>query len=171
MIVNVQILLGFSIFIIAETLGLWFVNTKMNFSHEDLTTVNIVYQFSILTFIIQILQIPYTSAIISHEKMKFFSYSCIGEALLRLAAVLMLSFITSGRLIVYSLLLSISAAIMFIINYGYCIKQFSACKYHWIWDIKLLKKLTSFSGWNMFGGLGNVGATQGINILFNIFRG
>ncbi len=171
MIINVQLLLGLIILILAETVGLWFINTKMNFAQEKMMSVNLVYQFSILTFIIQILQIPYTSSIVSHERMDFFSYVSIGEALLRLGVVLALALLPSGRLVAYAMLLSISALIMFLINYVYCTKKFSICKYHRFWNKAQFKELTSFSGWNMLGGLGTVGSSQGINILFNIFCG
>lgn len=171
MIINVQLLLGLIILILAETVGLWFINTKMNFAQENMTSVNWVYQFSILTFVIQILQIPYTSSIISHERMDFFSYVSIGEALLRLGVVLALALIPSGRLVTYAMLLSISALIMFLINYIYCTKTFSNCKYLRFWDKNQFKELTNFSGWNMLGGLGVVANGQGINVLLNIFCG
>jgi len=171
MIINVQILLAGIILVLAETLGLWFINTQLNFSQENMFAVNWVYQFSILTFIIQILQIPYTSAIISHERMDFFSYVSIGEAFIRLGVVLALSFFSSGRLIIYAILLSVSALIMFVVNYVYCTRTFTICKYQRHWDNSQFKILTSFSGWNMLGGLGVVCNGQGINILFNIFCG
>lgn len=171
MIINVQFIIALGIIILAETVGLWFLNYQMNFGDQNMTVVNWVYQFSILTFIIQILQIPYTSSIISHEKMVFFSYASIGEAFLRLGVVLCLGFFNSNRLFLYPLLLSISALIIYSIYRIYCSHSFKECKYIRFWDKKMFVKLTSFSTWNMIGALGNVCAGQGINMLFNIFGG
>lgn len=171
MIINVQFIIALGIIILAETLGLWFINYRMNFAHQNMATVNWVYQFSILTFIIQILQIPYTSSIISHERMAFFSYASIGEAFLRLGVVLSLGLFRSNRLLIYSLLLSISSLTIYLIYKGYCNYSFRECKYIRFWNKKMFVKLTSFSTWNMIGGIGNVCAGQGINILFNIFGG
>lgn len=171
MIVNVQIAACILILFFAETIGLWFLNVYMNFDGKDMTVINLVYQFSILTFLLQIIQIPYTSAIISHERMDFFSYFSIGEAILRLSVVLLLGLFAQGRLLIYASLLTISALIVFFVYRTFCIKSFKTCRYRKIWDTSLFKELSSFFGWNMLGGLGNVGASQGVNILFNIFCG
>lgn len=171
MIINVQLIIASVIFILAETVGLWFINSQMNFAQSTMASVNWVYQFSILTFLVQILQIPYTSAIIAHEKMAFFSYFSIGDAILRLLVVLSLGVFSNNRLILYSLFLSISAIIVFMVYCGYCNKVFAACRYKRFWDKSMFKEILGFSGWNMLGGLGTVGSSQGINILFNIFCG
>ena len=171
MIINVQFIIALGIIILAETVGLWFLNYKMNFGDQNMIAVNWLYQFSIITFIIQILQIPYTSSIISHEKMIFFSYASIGEAFLRLGVVLSLGLFNSNRLFLYSLLLSISALIIYSIYRIYCNHSFKECEYIRFWDKQMFIKLTSFSTWNMIGAIGNVCAGQGINILFNIFGG
>lgn len=171
MIVNVQMVIASVIIILAETIGLWFINTQLNFEGEKMSAVNYVYQFSILTFVIQILQIPYTSAIIAHERMSLFSYISIGEALLRLSVVLVLGLFASGRLVLYACLLSISTLLIWGIYFISCNKLFPGCRYIKIFNRTLFRQLTSFSGWNMLGGLGNVGASQGVNFLFNIFNG
>lgn len=171
MIINVQLIIAAVIFILAESVGLWFINCKMNFEYDTMTAVNWVYQFSIFTFLAQILQIPYTSAIIAHEKMSFFSFFSIGEALLRLFVVLSLGFFSNNRLITYSFLLFVGAIIVFIVYCGFCNKTILACRYKRFWDKLMFKEILSFSGWNMVGGLGTVGSSQGVNILFNIFCG
>lgn len=171
LIINVQVIISCVIILLAETVGLWFLNTQMNFDSEKMSAVNWVYQFSILTFVVQLLQIPYTSAIIAHERMSFFSYFSIGEALIRLGIVFALGLFASGRLVLYSVFLSIAALIIWTVYFLYCNKAFSICRYHFIRDRKSISEIFSFSGWNMLGGLGNVGAGQGINILLNIFCG
>ncbi len=171
MIINVQLMFSVLILILAETIGLWFLNTQMNFGTENISVVNWVYQFTILTFIFQIMQIPFKSAIISYERMNFFSYSSIGEAFLRLSIVLMLGLFGQGRLIIYSALLTFSAILMFFVYWLYVVSKFKGCKYRLFYEKKLLKGIIGFSGWNMIGGLGNVGASQGLNMLYNIFCG
>ena len=170
-IINVQIIISFIIVFFAETVGLWFLNTQMNFDNEKMSAVNWVYQFSILTFVIQLMQIPYTSAIIAHEQMSFFSYFSMGEAFIKLGIVFALGLFTSGKLILYSIFLSVAALIIWGVYYVYCSRTFDICRYHLVWDKKFMSEIISFSGWNILGGLGNVGAGQGINILLNIFCG
>ena len=69
------------ILLTAETVGLWFLNNKMTIPEDRLTTANWVYQFSILTFFLNILKTPYTSIIIAHERMNIFAYLSIVESL------------------------------------------------------------------------------------------
>lgn len=171
MIVNVQLILAGLILVLAETIGLWFINCKMNFTGTSMVSVNIVYQFSIITFLFQIFQIPYTSSIIAHERMSFFSYASIGEALLKLGVVLLLGIFRSGRLVIYAGLLTISAFSILLIYFFFTNKYFPECRYSRLWDKDLFKQLIGFSSWNLIGGLGVVGTSQGLNILFNIFCG
>ena len=170
-IINVQLVVGGIILLLAETVGLWFINKKMNFPIDSITIVNVVYQFSIITFLFHLIQIPYTSAIIAHEKMAFFSYFSIGEAMLKLGVVLSLSLFSSNRLILYSILLTVSAMIIFLTYYIFCKRTFSICCYRFYWNKTIFKEIISFSSWNMLGGIANVGASQGINIILNIFCG
>lgn len=171
LILNVQVIIGTIILLLAETIGLWFVNSKMNFAPESMSAVNWVYQFSIFTFLLQLMQIPFTSAIISHEKMSFFSYFSIGEALLRLGVVFALNLFVSGKLVIYTGLLTISALIVLLVYVFFCLYSFKECRYKRGFDKIRFVKLTSFSVWNMIGGMGVVGTGQGLNILYNIFCG
>lgn len=171
MIINIQILISLIIIVIAETLGLWFINTQMNFDGVDMKAVNWLYQFTILSFIIQIFQIPYTSSIIAHEKMSFFSYFSIVDALLRLGAVLLLGLFSSGRLIAYGAFLSVATFLVFLGYKIYVQRTFSVCRYERLWDKSLFKTLTSFCGWNMLTGIGNIAGMQGVSILCNIYYG
>ena len=49
--VTIQLVLSAIVFIIAETIGLWFLNQKMSIPAERLIATNWVYQLSIFTFI------------------------------------------------------------------------------------------------------------------------
>lgn len=171
MIINVQLVVGGVILILAETIGLWFINTKMNFPNHTISIVNWVYQLSILTFLFHLIQIPYTSAIIAHEKMSYFSYFGIGEAFLKLGVVLFLGLFSNYRLILYSLFLAIAAFLILFTYWLFCKKTFSICTYKFSWDKQMFKEIISFSSWNMLGGIANVGASQGVNIIYNIFCG
>lgn len=170
-IINVQIIIAIVIIILAETVGLWFLNTHMNFKNENMGVVNWVYQFSICTFVVQLMQIPYTSAIISYERMSFFSYFSIGETIIKLGIVYALGLFPLGRLVWYSAFLLIAAILIWLAYFIYCNRSFKICRYRLVWSSDSIKEIFSFSSWNMIGGLGNVGASQGINILLNIFCG
>lgn len=171
MSINVQLFITLSIIILAETIGVWFLNSHMDFDGENMSVVNIVFQCSIATFSIQIMTVPLQATIIAHEKMSFYAYFSIAEALLRLGSVLILFFFNSNKLIIYSLAMVAVPSIVWFIYYVYSRSNFPACRYRYNPDKACFKEMVSFSLWNMLGGAGNVCASQGVNIIFNIFYG
>lgn len=171
MCINVHFVIAGVVLILAETIGLWILNTFMSFPEGMLGTANGVYQFTIITFIIQIITVPYQASIISNERMSFYAYFSIIEAILKLSAALLLIFIGGNKVIIYAGVLAGISICIFILYRIYCISNFRHCIYHYFFDMALFKKIISFSGWNMLGGIGNVGASQGMNIILNIFRG
>lgn len=62
--VVIYVIFAILIFIVAETLGLWFLNTHMNIPQDRMTAANYVYQFTIFSTILSLNQIPYTARII-----------------------------------------------------------------------------------------------------------
>lgn len=169
--VSVQLILASLIFVVAEIIGVWFLNTKMNIPYDRLYAGNWVLQFSILTFIINLISIPYNASIIAHEKMTAFAYISIVEVLLKLMIVYMLCMSPFDKLIAYSCLLCIVAIIVRIIYGVYCKSHFEECRWHLIIDKPLLKQMLSFSGWNFIGASSAVLRDQGVNIAINLFCG
>ena len=167
----VYVLLSIIIIAIAETLGLWFLNSKMEIPTNRLHAANWVFQCSILTFVINILNIPFNSAIIAYEKMSFFAYVSIFEAIARLGSVFVLLFYRGDKLILYSILIVCVTLSVTTIYKIYCNKHLQDIKINFIKDKCLLKQLLSFSGWSLFGSIASMSADQGLNLLLNLFWG
>lgn len=158
------------ILLIAETIGLWFLNTHLNIPANRYYATNIVYQLSILSFIINIFRVPFEAAVISHEKMSFYAYLSIVETALQLVVVFLLMIVPGNKLIEYALfmmLIPLGCNVAFQI---YVRKKLS-CKIILRIDKDLIKNLFSYSGWSMLGSISNIFANQGGNILINIFCG
>lgn len=167
--IHLGIALG--ILILGETIGLWFLNTQMNIPADRMNAAQWVYQLSILASMVTILSIPYNAVIIAYEKMSAFAYISIIEVSLKLLIVYLLLLFRMDKLILYAfLMLAVSASIRMIYTL-YCNKQFKTIHTAPLKDKKLLKEMTGFAGWNMFGNLAAIGFSQGINILLNIFFG
>lgn len=157
--------------ILAEAVGIWFLNTKMNIPVERLNAANWVFQCAILTFVLNLLSVPYNAAIIAHEKMSAFAYISVVEVTLKLIIVYMLTISPFDRLKTYAvLLLLVGAIIRFIYGY-YCKRHFEECTYHFILDKPVLKEMTGFAGWNFLGNGAYMLNTQGVNILMNLYFG
>lgn len=83
-------LIGLLILVLAETIGLWFLNNKMTIPPERLNAANWVYQFAIFSFIITMFQVPYDAIVIARERMNIYAYVSILEVVLKLLIVYLL---------------------------------------------------------------------------------
>ena len=155
--------------VIAETLGLWFVNTQMTIPAERMFAANVVYQLSIVTFCVHFFAVPYNALIIAHERMSAFAYISIVEALLKLAIVFFLSVISWDRLIVYGILMFLTSCGITSSYIIYNLRHFSESRYRPYWNITEVKELIGFSGWHFLGTFSVVVRSQCINILLNLF--
>ncbi len=162
-------LLGLIIFILLETVGLWFVNVKMTIPPERMTAANFVYQLSIVAMLCHIVVIPYMALVIAHEKMNIFALIGVFDAVLKLVIVFVLSVVSVDKLIIYGflvLLLTFGNLFWYVI---YCLRHYSESHYRWYWNKNEAIELLSFSGWHFLGTFSTTCRSQGINILLNLF--
>ena len=157
------------IVIIAETIGFWLLNHKMTIPNDRMFAANIVYQLSVIACALSIITVPYNALIISHEKMGTFAYIGIFEALYKLLMVLLLSFASLDRLILYGILFLVLHAITTCMYVIYCFRHFSESHFRFYWNKEEFFELMGFSGWHFLGTISSVVRSQGINILINIF--
>lgn len=170
-IVTIHLFLAFVVLIIGETIGLWFVLNKLQIPENRVTAALWVYQFSIFSFMLSIVSVPYNATIIAHERMKAFAYITIVDAALKLLIVYLLVVIPYDKLIIYAILFFCIQIFDRIIYGIYCFKHFEETKVKLAFDKKLLKEIFSFAVWTMNGSLAYIGFTQGINVLLNMFFG
>lgn len=169
--VNIHFLIAFVIVLLAETVGLWFLNNKLNIPEARMVAANWVYQFSIATFFMTVISVPYNAAIISHERMNVYAYVSIFEVLAKLGIVYLIKVLGGDKLAIYAGLLFVVAAIIRFIYGFYCNRNFKECRYSWIWDQDKYKELLSYAGWNLWCNLALVASDQGLNLILNIFFG
>ncbi|ACT91333.1 lipopolysaccharide biosynthesis protein [Dyadobacter fermentans] len=171
MTLSIYILVGVAIFLVAETVGLWFLNNKMNIPLGRTDSVFWVYQFSVFSFIMTMFAVPYNAAIIAHEDMKVYAYVSVVEALLKLAIVYLLVLFSSDKLKLYAVLLFGVTTATSLIYQIYCRRKYSECRYTPYWNKKLFSEIATYSGWNLIGALASALNNQGLNIVLNMFFG
>lgn len=171
MSLNIHWLIVLIVVVVAQTLGLWFINNQLVIPPERLVAANWVFQFSLFSFCCTVLGVPYNAVIIAHEKMSAFAYISIVDVLLKLTVVFLLAVHAGDKLQFYALLLALVSVLIFGCYYAYARWQFAVTRFSWYWNIELFKTLLSYTGWNLFGNLSVVMSNQGINILLNIFFG
>lgn len=168
---SIHYILAGVILLIGETVGLWFVVTKLQIPTERATAALWVYQFSILSSMMAVISVPYNATIIAHEKMSAFAYISIVDAVLKLLIVYLLVVIPYDKLIIYAVLLFVIQTFDQIVFIIYCSKHFEETHSRCCYDKKQFKEIFAFAGWTMNGNLAVMGYTQGLNILLNMFFG
>ena len=169
--VTIQIGLAVVIILLAEAVGVWFLNVKMNIPEARMISANWVFQFSVLTFAINLISVPYNASIIAHERMSAFAYISILEAVGKLAIAYLITVSPIDRLIFYALLMCAVALLIRLVYGYYCKKHFEECTYNFLWDKNLLKRMFGFAGWNFIGATSAVLRDQGGNVVINLFCG
>ena len=169
----IHLVLAGIVLVLAETVGIWFLNTQMTIPAERLYAANWVFQASILSFMFGLSSVPYNASITSHERMSAFAYIGILDVVLRLLIVLFIAYapFQFDRLIVYSLLLVFVGMSLQCIYLWYCRKNFEECRFRLHFNKKRWKEMSAFAGWNFIGCTAGLLKDQGVNILLNLFMG
>ena len=155
---------------LCETVGLWYVHNQLVIPEGRESAAYIVYQISLLGLVFSIVRSPYNSLIISYEKMSFFAVISILEAVLKLVIVFALTIFVVDKLILYAALLCGIEFLLFIIYWLYCKSNYKT-RYRFYIDRPYFKKLISFLGWTVMGGLATMGTQQAGNLIVNSFYG
>ena len=156
---------------VLETIGLWFVSNKLTIPESRLDAALVVYHFSVFNCVLSLLQLPFSAAIISHEKMDAFAYISIFDVVFKLIIVYILQIIDFDKLEIYGILMFIVSSLTSLLYTSYSIKNFKECSLSLKIDKEIAKPMLSFSGWDLYGNFSVVVRSQGLNILQNIFFG
>lgn len=167
-----HLLLGIIILLLAETVGLWFLNTKLVIPAQRFMDANIVYQISVFSTFLGVLIVPFGASTIAHEKMGAYAYIEILNVLLKLLAVIILQKTNlSNKLVFYSVLIGFKSLIIGSIYVAYSMSNFKEARFKLSWHPNILKPLVSFSGYSFFSTAAVAGKQQGISFLINMFFG
>ena len=169
--IQIQLVLAIVTCILLESVGTWYINNKMVIPESRLSEAKCVFQFSVFALMLVFMQIPYSAAIISHEKMNFFAVVSIADAVLRLTIAITLPIVTCDKLLVYGLLSMFISLIDFFLYFLYAKRRFEEIKFGLRYYKRRFIEMLSFSWWNMFGSLAYTLQGQGLNVLMNAFFG
>jgi O-antigen/teichoic acid export membrane protein len=161
----------FVLLIVAETFGLWFINTQLVISEGRMIAANFVYQSALISFIAAFLQTPFSAAIIAHENMGLFAFITLGECLLKFGVAVLLFVVNFDSLVAYSALLAVVSLIILFAFVVVCRKKYIECRYSKYTDKKLRNQMLSFSGWTLLTACASICMYQANTILVNMFFG
>lgn len=169
--VNIQICLALLVVLVAETVGLWFLNHRLVIPADRLAAANWVYQFSLITFCASLVMAPYNALIIAHERMSAFAFISIYDGVGKLAIAYLITIAPVDHLVWYASLLLFMTLSTQSIYFIYCLRKFKDCTYKFIIDRKRFREIGAFAGWNFIGSSAALLKDQGVNILLNLFNG
>lgn len=167
----IQSILAVVVVVLTESFGLWYLHHKMVIPEERMLAAEWIFQFSVLSFLFVIMQAPYTAAVMAHERMDFYAVVSVFDAVLKLAIVFAVPYLSGDRLVGYGLLLALISVLNFALYYWYCKKNFVEITFRRLHKWSLFRPMLGFSGWNMFGSFGGLMKEQGINLVLNFYFG
>lgn len=168
---NLHIIIALLVLILGETVGLWFFSNKLVIPEDRMTAAFWIYQFSIITTMVNFTQVPYSASLISHENMSVYAYVGLYEALMKLAIAFIIMYSPFDRLIFYGFLLMANTLTIQLFYRYYTKRRYEECRFRIVKDKTLYKTLVGYSGWDLFGNLASVCQNQGVSIVLNIFFG
>lgn len=163
--------IAIAVFVLSETVGLWFVSNKLVIPPGRMTAAMWVYQFAVLSCCIVILNVAYDAVIVAHEDMKV--YSCIGvfEGIAKLAIACILSVVSHDKLIVYAFLFFLLSFMSRLFCVMFCRRKYEECRYTLSWRVRGVREPSSMISWNTLGTFIYTLNDQGVNVLLNLFFG
>ena len=170
-ILNAIAVIALVVIILGVILGLIFIRDYLNIPPEKGNTALFVYFFSLITFVVNLLMVPYAALVNAHEHMQWYAIVSVIDAILKLVIVASLVLLPSGRVEFYALLLAFACIINLILYLFYCRRYFPESKYEKGFDISIIKQIISFSVWMGLGSTAGILKDQGGNILVNLFFG
>lgn len=169
--VIVYAILAIIIVLLAETVGLWFINYKLVIPQERIHAARWIYQFSVMTCAVSVMTTPYLSLILSREKMEIYAWMSILEAVMKLLIVYLLNIISYDKLFVYGILLLAVTILNTTVYKIYCRRNFAESRFSFYWNSRTLKEMISFTGWFFFSMFSGTIQAQAVSVLCNIFFG
>lgn len=166
---SVFVLCGLSLLVVlaTESIGLWYLHHKMVIPTERMDAAFWVFQISVLTFVIRLVNMPYNASIVSHERMDIYAYLSISDAIVKLLICYAVMVSPIDRLVFYAILLFAAGLFNQMVNVWFCKKKFEECRFGWVLDRALFRDMFGFAGWNFIGSSAAILRTQGANLLLN----
>lgn len=167
----IQLLFAAVIVVLVESVGVWFLDERMNIPPDRLGAARFVLHCSLATLVVELFSLPYNATIIAHERMSAFALISIVDALIKLSVALLLLLPNPDTLKLYAALMLCRALIVRVLYGLYCRRHFPESRGRLVWDKALFHSMAGFSTWSTIGSSANVFNTHGVNIVVNLFFG
>lgn len=169
---TIQLVLSLVVVIIGESVGVWFVNNELNIPAESMPAANFIFQITIITLPLGLINTPYSAIIIANERMAFFAWMSVFDVVGKLAVSYFIFLVPMDqRLFWFSGFWGLIGLLTFLLPKWYCNRHFPDSRYRWIWHWPTFKQMFGFAGWNVIGSTAAIFRDLGGNIVINMFCG
>lgn len=166
-----QGIIALLLFLLIETVGLWYLYTYAVIPAERMNAAAFVFQLSAATSVLSVLNVPFQGVIMAHEKMGAFALFSITDVVMKLVICFALPVTQMDKLILYSVLLLFTFVVNLLCVWTYCRRKFAEVRFHFLWDKAMIKAMWKVAFWNMFGTVTFSCYSQGLTLLINSFFG
>lgn len=157
--------------ILAETIGLWFLNQYILIPEGREIAANCVYQTVIFGLLLTILTVPYSATIIANERMGVFAIIGVLDCILNLGIAFLISISSYDRLILYGILILLIRIVNFLFHVLYCRMKCKEVQGKIRYKKDIVKEMLGYTSWTLVGHAMILGTNQGNSILVNMFHG
>lgn len=160
------------IFVVALTVGLWYINNILNVSPDKLNDAIFVYMISTITSAIGLVNIPFQGLMMAFERFKWVSLIDFSCNLLKIPMVVMLVMYQGNHLRFYAVAICVMSTLSFIAYQVYCQCNFKEIvQMRFYRDRDMYREIVVFNNYTSLGAAAYLGRTQGASILVNYFFG
>lgn len=168
---RIHFFLALLIVLFTEIFGTWYLHNKMILPVNRMFAAECVFHSSVISMFFTIVNVPFFSAIIAHEKMDYYAIINVIDAFLKLFIVLLLPFFSYDYLIIYGILYILISIFDFTAYALYAKKKFEEIKIDIVSDRRIYNEMISFTIWNSIGSFSYVLRNQGISLVLNAYFG
>lgn len=159
------------VILLAETVGLWFVNNKLVIPPDRLVAANWVFQIALIDLIFTLTMSPYFASFVSHEAFAIDTILALSVSFARLGICFLIMYTSADKVVLYAALLLLVTIIQRSVYKYYCKRHYEETHFKLKFNKVLFKDLLSFAGWTYLGSASGIIQKQGGNILLNLFGG
>lgn len=173
---NISLLLhiGFAVFIliVAESVGVWYINNYLNVAPGKEADAMFVFQFSTIIACLGIINVPYQSLIEAYEQFTIAAIIDVSTTLVRFGLIIVLLYFQGNALRFYAILMCVTSLISFTLFHLVCFFKWPEVIKHRLYrKSSLYKEILVFNGYTALGAAASIGKTQGTNLIINYFFG
>lgn len=162
------------ILLLLETVGIWYIHTKLNVAPGKEADAMFVFQVSTVVACLGIANVPFQSLFTVHERFGTVAIVDIVNTLVKLSltAMLVLFRARPDCLRIYAVMMSVTTWISFIAYHIMSARRWpEIVKWKLVREKAAYKDVLVFSNYNMLHATAGIARSQGSNILINAFFG